>query len=250
MRYYTPSFALCKGSLLVIFWHLNQTANRVLTESVNHGTISLTVSVNNRRNMLERTLFELPAERQAAMRNAGLEVFAKQNYAKASMEEAARLAGVSKALLFHYFENKRGFYLYLYEYATGLVIREMSAAHDYSETDFFNILINAQLSKSLFCMRTLMRCSLSPTHILKRIPACAPPLRTASAQSLRTAARVFLLGRMLPSCGKAFPRRRCSTSCFGWRTVSCAAEHRNNFRISMRSTMRFWRTLGCSKAIL
>ena len=43
--------------------------------------------------------FELPAERQAAMRNAGLEVFAKQNYAKASMEEAARLAGVSKALL-------------------------------------------------------------------------------------------------------------------------------------------------------
>lgn len=91
--------------------------------------------------------FELPAERQAAMRNAGLEVFAKQNYAKASMEEAARLAGVSKALLFHYFENKRGFYLYLYEYATGLVIREMSAAHDYSETDFFNILINAQLSK-------------------------------------------------------------------------------------------------------
>ena len=64
--------------------------------------------------------FELPEERQAAMRNAGLEVFAKQNYAKASMEEAARLAGVSKALLFHYFENKRGFYLYLYEYATGL----------------------------------------------------------------------------------------------------------------------------------
>ena len=91
--------------------------------------------------------FELPEERQAAMRNAGLEVFAKQNYAKASMEEAARLAGVSKALLFHYFENKRGFYLYLYEYATGLMIREMSAAHDYSETDFFNILINAQLSK-------------------------------------------------------------------------------------------------------
>ena len=27
------------------------------------------------------------------------------------------------------------------------MIREMSAAHDYSETDFFNILINAQLSK-------------------------------------------------------------------------------------------------------
>ena len=45
--------ALCSLS----FWHLNQTANRVLTESVNHSTISLTVSVNNRRNMLERTLF-------------------------------------------------------------------------------------------------------------------------------------------------------------------------------------------------
>lgn len=96
---------------------------------------------------MNQRFFELPAERQEAMRSAGLQVFAKHNYAKASMEEAARLAGVSKALLFHYFGSKREFYLYLYDYATKLVIREMSAAHDYSETDFFNILVSAQLSK-------------------------------------------------------------------------------------------------------
>ena len=91
--------------------------------------------------------FDVKKEKQDRIINASLKMFALNGYRHASTDDMVREAAISKGLLFHYFGSKREFYLYLYDYATKLVIREMSAAHDYSETDFFNILVSAQLSK-------------------------------------------------------------------------------------------------------
>ncbi len=48
--------------------------------------------------------------------NAGFEVFAEHGYAKASVDEIIKAADISKGSLFYYFESKKNFYLYLYNY--------------------------------------------------------------------------------------------------------------------------------------
>ena len=96
---------------------------------------------------MNEKFFSLPLERQHGMMDAAIHVFAQCAYKRASMEAIAARAGVSKALLFHYFGSKKELHQFVYAYATKLVIRQMSELHDYEETDFFRILIDAQMAK-------------------------------------------------------------------------------------------------------
>lgn len=48
--------------------------------------------------------------------NAGFQVFAEHGYAKTSVDEIIKAADISKGSLFYYFESKKNFYLYLYNY--------------------------------------------------------------------------------------------------------------------------------------
>lgn len=50
-------------------------------------------------------------ERRAQLLDRGLELFATTSFDAISTDEIARHAGVSKALLFHYFGSKRGYYV-------------------------------------------------------------------------------------------------------------------------------------------
>ena len=96
---------------------------------------------------MNKKFYDLPQEKQDVIINAALHVFAKYDYKKASTDEIVSLAGISKGLLFHYFENKKGLYLFLYQYAADYLVREMRKQHDFSETDYFRIVVNAQMSK-------------------------------------------------------------------------------------------------------
>lgn len=96
---------------------------------------------------MNKKFYDLPQEKQDAIINAALHVFAKYDYKKASTDEIVSLAGISKGLLFHYFENKKGLYLFLYQYAADYLVREMRKQQDFSETDYFRIVVNAQMSK-------------------------------------------------------------------------------------------------------
>ena len=71
---------------------------------------------------MNEKFFSLPEDRQHVMLNAGFAVFSRNAYKKASMDDVAREAGVSKALLFHYFESKSGLYLYLHHYAMDYLV--------------------------------------------------------------------------------------------------------------------------------
>lgn len=53
--------------------------------------------------------------------NAGFSVFAEYGYVKASVEDIAKLAGISKGSLFYYFKSKQNFFNYLYEYCTRIM---------------------------------------------------------------------------------------------------------------------------------
>lgn len=59
----------------------------------------------------------LNEEKKNKIINACLEEFAENGYEKASTNTMVIKAGISKGLLFHYFENKKNIYLYLVDYS-------------------------------------------------------------------------------------------------------------------------------------
>lgn len=82
--------------------------------------------------------FRLPPERQDMIRNAAMLEFGDNTFKKTSADSIAKRAGVSKSLLFHYFKDKRELYLYLYQYALDVCIKQyMLKTYDFGETDFF-----------------------------------------------------------------------------------------------------------------
>lgn len=56
-------------------------------------------------------------EKQQRVFNAALKEFARKGYDDASTIEIAREAGISKGLLFHYFNTKKDLFLFLYDYS-------------------------------------------------------------------------------------------------------------------------------------
>ncbi len=79
----------------------------------------------------------LPAEKQQAIVNAGFHVFSRNMFKKSPMSEIAEAAGISKALLFHYFQNKKEFYLFLWDTCARITVEEMTQSGAYEQTDLF-----------------------------------------------------------------------------------------------------------------
>ncbi len=50
-------------------------------------------------------------ERRSHLIAVGIELFSQKSYDELSVDDIARAAGVSKGLLYHYFDGKRGFYV-------------------------------------------------------------------------------------------------------------------------------------------
>ena len=85
--------------------------------------------------------FKLPQERQDLIRNSAMIEFGAGTFKKTSADSIAKRAGVSKALLFHYFKDKRELYLYLFQYAIDESMGKYFANTRYfGETDFFRAL--------------------------------------------------------------------------------------------------------------
>lgn len=83
--------------------------------------------------------FELPKEKQSRIINAGFEVFAQNDYKRASTDQIGCLAHISKGLLFHYFQNKKSFYLFLFDYACEQLIKYVVDENFKEHTDFFDL---------------------------------------------------------------------------------------------------------------
>mgnify|MGYP000914953748 CR=1 FL=1 len=59
----------------------------------------------------------LKPEKQERILNAAIKEFAKKGYKNAVTDEIVKEANISKGALFHYFNNKRDLYLFLYDYS-------------------------------------------------------------------------------------------------------------------------------------
>lgn len=61
-------------------------------------------------------------ERRAQLLDLALELFGDRTYDEISVDEVAKAAGVSKGLLYHYFQNKRAFYVAAVEEAAARLL--------------------------------------------------------------------------------------------------------------------------------
>lgn len=89
----------------------------------------------------------MPIEKQLKIINSALDVFGKYDYKKASMDEIAKSAGISKSLLFHYFNSKKELFMYLYNYGIHVMQDELRRANLELETDFFEMMRKSSKNK-------------------------------------------------------------------------------------------------------
>jgi TetR/AcrR family transcriptional regulator len=79
----------------------------------------------------------LKEEKRQRITNAAMQVFSKSPYGKASTDDIAALAGISKGSLFYHFKNKKELYCYLYEYSCNKIYQKINDLHALEDTDFF-----------------------------------------------------------------------------------------------------------------
>lgn len=84
--------------------------------------------------------FDLNREKQDRMINAALKLFAEHGYRYASTDDIVSEAGISKGLLFHYFESKLGVYVFVFDYSVRYMALELNTTMDSAETDMFELL--------------------------------------------------------------------------------------------------------------
>lgn len=112
---------------------------------------------------MNQKFFKLPKEKQDVILNAGFRVFAENSYKKAPMSEIAAAAGISKSLLFHYFNNKKELYLFLCDYAIAFGNSKLEKTGIWDVTDFFEMFEKALkykcqiMRKYLFLNQFLIR---------------------------------------------------------------------------------------------
>lgn len=91
--------------------------------------------------------FELVKDKQDRMINAALKVFAMQGYKHASTDDIVKEAGISKGLLFHYFESKLGVYEFIYEYSVRYMVLELGTMVSRSEANLFEVMKQVEFAR-------------------------------------------------------------------------------------------------------
>ncbi len=96
---------------------------------------------------MNERFYTLPPEKQQRIINAGFRVFSQNSYRKSPMQEIADEAGISKSLLFHYFQNKKELYLFLWNKAADITCEHLALNHCYESTDLFEMMERGMYAK-------------------------------------------------------------------------------------------------------
>lgn len=97
----------------------------------------------------------LPEEKQKKIIDAALKAFGANGYKKTSISDIAAAAGISKAMVFHYFGTKKDLYFYLVQYCGNLIMNEVNEKFDTTITDFFErIKLSSEIELSVMRKHT------------------------------------------------------------------------------------------------
>lgn len=134
----------------------------VFPKTVNACIVGLTWESKEETAMNEK-FFSLPEERRQAILNAGFRVFSQNSYKHSPMKEVADEAGISKALLFHYFRNKREFYLFLLDTGARTTVEYLKTCGCYEQEDLFGAMYLGMKAK----VAVMRRCPDMTAFVLK-----------------------------------------------------------------------------------
>lgn len=87
--------------------------------------------------------------KQSKIIEAGITEFSKKSYSDASTDKIIQSAGISKGLLFYYFESKKNFYIYCLSQALERIIEPTNIV----EGDFYHILFSTMNQKMQLCQQ-------------------------------------------------------------------------------------------------
>ena len=96
---------------------------------------------------MNERFFQLPIEKQQAIINAGYRVFSRNSYKNSPMSEIAQAAGISKSLLFHYFQNKKELYLFLWDQCAQITIDFLTRYQCYEQKELFESMKRGMCAK-------------------------------------------------------------------------------------------------------
>lgn len=101
---------------------------------------------------MNEKFYKLSPEKREKIINSALEVFSDNEYKKASTDTIAYKAGISKGLLFYYFNNKKELYLFLFDYALELMKKELvwDEKDKINSSDFFEYIEEIGTKKMVF----------------------------------------------------------------------------------------------------
>lgn len=97
--------------------------------------------------MTEEILNKIPEDKRDKIIYAAIQEFAIHGYKNASTNKIVEAAGISKGILFHYFKNKKGLYLFLIKYTIPLLYDEFFKAANMNENDIFQRIIKWNIVK-------------------------------------------------------------------------------------------------------
>jgi len=90
---------------------------------------------------------EMPEAKKLKIINAALSEFASKGYDKGSTNIIAQKAGISKGLIFHYFNSKANLYLYLYDYTLKVISDDLYQNVDLQNGDILQRIMDITLKK-------------------------------------------------------------------------------------------------------
>jgi len=102
---------------------------------------------------MNEVLKNMDIEKRERIINAALEEFSNNTFEKASTNNIVKNAGISKGLLFHYFDNKKSLKEYLEAYVIETVISTLQTELDWEENDFFNRIKQVAFIKGRLTLR-------------------------------------------------------------------------------------------------
>ena len=88
--------------------------------------------------MTTKNFEKVSEDKKQMIINKGIEIFSQFSFVEAKTDLIVKEAGISKGLLFYYFDNKKNFYLYLLNYAVDLLTQDLgcTAYYDFYENIF------------------------------------------------------------------------------------------------------------------
>ncbi len=92
-------------------------------------------------------LAALPEDKRKNILSAALTEFAEHGYLNASTNRIVKAAGISKGLLFHYFDSKKKLFLYVLDYTINHLMQKMSTYTVTLSGDFFEQIVQYALIK-------------------------------------------------------------------------------------------------------